>query len=232
MLATRGAGRHQVAHRSALALQPAFPAVGRSPRKRPAKPKARAVRHSNPGLEPRSLALQARNLAFEAKSIATTRSRTSTARSGTSAVMPQCLKPGQKSISREAGEPEISHKNPCARGVFPCARRNLLRRRGSTLHGSGSKSGRPAVAARGPRSQPCGCSDRVAAPREARRCEACCPEVKEEAVAPAAAGDGAGGHGGQQASHRRAPTTLSAWIAWIARITARKSHKPRQTPGT
>src|SRR5690606_12381342 len=41
--------------------------------------------------------------------------------------------------------------------------------------------------------------------REALRCEACCPEVKEEAAAPARAGDGAGGHAGQQASHRGAP---------------------------
>ena len=52
------------------------------------------------------------------------------------------------------------------------------------------------------------CFPRQAGNASTLRCNACCPEVKEEASSSAGAGDGAGGHGGRQALQRGASPCL------------------------
>src|SRR5690606_15265479 len=57
--------------------------------------------------------------------------------------------------------------------------------------------------------EPCALQDPSDGP--ALRCDTRCPEVKEEAAAPAGAG-GAGGHGGRRVSHRSALGHASALL--------------------
>src|SRR5690606_17861642 len=54
----------------------------------------------------------------------------------------------------------------------------------------------------------CLCSPQEAGNASTPRCNACCPEVKEEASFPTEAGDEAGGHGGRQALQRSASPCL------------------------
>ena len=66
----------------------------------------------------------------------------------------------------------------------------------------------------------CLCFSRQAGNASTPRCNACCPEVKEEASSSAGAGDEAGGHGGRQALQRGASPSIPAECC--CRVAARR----------